>query len=75
MLKAVAADLGNVEESHETSRFLIFKARYGLNPVRLRVSVQSGASDATSRLEIQARGQDIWGVASRKTMDRLCAAF
>jgi hypothetical protein len=74
-LKTAAATLGKVQEAHETARFLILRARYGLNPVRLRVSVLSGPSGDTSQLEIQGRGQDIWGVASRKVIDRLCAAF
>src|SRR5437879_5371978 len=74
-LKSTAATLGKVEEAHDTSRFLVLKARYGLNPVRLRVNVLTGPSRGTSRLEIQGRGQDVWGVASRKVIDRLCAAF
>ena len=74
-LKSVAAGLGKIEETHEASRFVIFKARHGLNPVRLRVSVLSGPTENTSRLDIQGRGQDIWGVASRRVIDRLCAAF
>jgi hypothetical protein len=74
-LKTAAMSLGKIEEAQENSHFLILKARYGLNPVRLRVSVLSGPSAATSRLEIQGRGQDIWGVASRKVIDKLCAAL
>jgi hypothetical protein len=73
-LKGAAAELGKVEEAHEAARYLILKARYGLNSVRLRVAVQSGPSES-SRLDIQGRGQDIWGVASRKVIDHLCAAF
>jgi len=67
--------LGKIEEAQENSRFLVLKARYGLNPVRLRVSVLSGPSADTSRLDIHGRGQDIWGIASRKVIDRLCAAL
>jgi len=74
-LKGAAAGLGKVEEAHEAARYLILKARYGLNSVRLSVAVLSGPSEESSRLDIQGRGQDIWGVASRKVIDRLCAAF
>jgi hypothetical protein len=74
-LKTAATSLGKIEEAQENSRFLMLKARYGLNPVRLRVSVLSGPSAGTSRLDIQGRGQDVWGVASRKVIDRLCAAL
>lgn len=74
-LKTAARSLGKIEEAQENSRFLILKARYGLNPVRLRVSVLSGPSAETSQLDIQGRGQDVWGVASRRVIDRLCAAL
>lgn len=69
------ADLGKIEETHPESRYLVGKARYGLNPVRLRVAVLSGAAEGTAVLEIQGRGQDILGVASRKVIDRLVAAI
>lgn len=72
-LQAAAAAVGKVEEANDLSHYLIMKARYGLNPVRVRISVVSGAGENTSRLEIQGRGQDLWGVASRKVIDRLCA--
>lgn len=74
-VKAAADELGKVEEAHENSHYLLLKARYGLNPVRLRVAVLSGPTAQTSRLEIHGRGQDVWGVASRKVIDRLCAAI
>jgi len=74
-LKAAASSLGKVEETSENTRFLTVKARYGLNPVRLRVSVLSGASPETAILDVQGRGQDVWGVASRKVIDRLIASF
>ena len=74
-LRSVASTIGKVEEASDAARYLIFKTRYGLNPVRLRVSVLSGPTDSTARLDIQGRGQDVWGVASRKVIDKLCAAF
>lgn len=74
-LKEIAATLGRVEEVRETSRYLVLKARYGLNPVRLRISVASGPNSDTTVLDIQGRGQDVWGVASRKIIDRVIAGF
>jgi hypothetical protein len=74
-LQQVCGAVGKIEEQNEVSRSLVSKSRYGLNPVRLRIAVLSGSSPNTSVLEIQARGQDVWGVASRKTMDRIVAAF
>lgn len=64
-----------MEEFNEVSRSLVSRTRYGLNPVRLRIAVLSGVNPQTAVIEIQARGQDVWGVASRKAMDRLMAAF
>lgn len=69
------SSIGKVETASEGSRFLVMRARYGLNPVRLRITVLTSHAPETSLLEIQARGQDVWGVASRRISDRLCAAL
>lgn len=74
-LEAAASGMGKVEQANQDTRSLTVKSRYGLNPVRLRVSVLSGPLPETSVLDIQARGQDILGVASRKVIDRLVAAL
>jgi len=74
-LQEAFASIGKVEEANDTSKFLVGKARYGLNPVRLRISVLSGGAPDTSVLDIQGRGQDIMGGASRKVIDRLLAAL
>lgn len=73
-LQSAFASLGKVEEANPTTRYLVGRARYGLNPVRLRISVLSGA-EGTSVLDIQARGQDVWGVSSRKMIDTLLATI
>jgi hypothetical protein len=65
--------IGKVEEARRTTRTITGKARYGLNPVRYRVAVLSGLTPESAIIEIQGRGQDIWGVASRKVIDRLVA--
>ena len=74
-LLEVASSLGKVEETSEASKFLMLKMRYGMNPVRLRVSLLSGSDGRSSVVEIQARGQDVMGVASRKCIDKLCMAM
>jgi hypothetical protein len=74
-LKAAFATIGKIEESNESTRSLIGKASYGLNPVRMRVSVLSGPSGDSAVFDIQARGQDVWGKASRTVIDRLAAAL
>jgi hypothetical protein len=73
-LKRVCADIGKVKEVMADTRSLKMKARYGLNPVTLRASVLS-SNQGGSVIELEARGQDVWGVASRTVMDRLAAAF
>lgn len=74
-LTAAAADVGKIEESSDATRFLVMKARYGLNPVRLRISVLSADQPDAAVLEIQGRGQDVAGVASRKVIDKLVLAL
>lgn len=66
--------VGKVEESSPIAKFVIIKARYGLNPVRVRLAVTS-VDQEKSVVEMQARGQDVWGVASRTVMDRIIAAI
>jgi hypothetical protein len=74
-LQAAFSSIGSVEETSSLTRTLTGKARYGLNPVRLRISVLSGFSGESAVLDIQGRGQDVWGVASRKVIDRLVDAL
>ncbi|MBI1376625.1 MAG: hypothetical protein GC157_03960 [Frankiales bacterium] len=70
LLKA-AAGTGKVEESSDAARYVVCKARYGLNPVRVRISVLSSATGDSSVIEFGGRGQDVWGVASRKVIDSI----
>ena len=70
-LEIAAEAVGKVEESNRHASYLIIKARHGLNPVRIRCSVMSGGTDSSSVIEFSGRGQDIWGVASRKMIDAL----
>ena len=71
---AACEEVGKVEDSNSLTKFIIVKARYGLNPVRARITVTS-SGPKTSSVEMIARGQDIWGVASRTVMDRIIAAI
>ena len=67
--------VGKIEKADEGARSLSGKIRYGLNPVRLRITVLSSPNLNASVLDIQGRGQDVWGVASRKAIDKLLEAF
>ena len=72
---AAMASIGKVEESNPITRSLVGKARYGLNPVRLRITVLSGAQVGTAIIEIGGKGQDVWGAAPRKVIDKLLATI
>jgi hypothetical protein len=72
---AAAANVGKIKETSPTTRSLRLKARYGLNPVNLRVAVLSGPTPDTSVLEFAGRGQDVIGVASRNVIDRVIQAL
>jgi hypothetical protein len=69
-IQAAVASVGKVEDANPTTRSLVGKVRYGLNPVRVRISVLSGPADGTSVVEIGGKGQDIWGAAARKATDK-----
>ena len=69
------ASIGKVEQASEVTGSLVGKARYGLNPVRLRVSVRTGSVPGTAIIEVGGVGQDVWGAASRKIADRFVAAL
>ena len=72
---AAMASIGKVKEANPTTRSLVGKARYGLEPVRLRIAILSGAQPGTAVIEIGGKGQDVWGTAPRKVIDRLLAAI
>jgi hypothetical protein len=74
-VRAAMESIGKVEEANPTTRSIVGKARHGLNPVRLRISVLLGAQAGTAVIEIGGKGQDVWGAAPRKVIDRLIAAI
>lgn len=71
----VMAQVGKVESTSEISRSLVGKARYGLNPVRVRISVMGGTDPSSSVVEFSGKGQDVWGAAPRKVIDRIVDAL
>lgn len=72
-LRAALADIGTLEDEQPSIGALTGKIRYGANPVRVRASVMSAPAEGSSVVTFDARGQDIFGVASRKVVDRLLA--
>ncbi len=73
-LLIAGAEVGTLEEYNDLARYVVIKARYGLNPVRVRASIV-GLTDNTCKLTIQGRGQDVWGTASKKVMERIVTAI
>lgn len=74
-IQAAVASVGKLEDVNATTRSLVGKVRYGLNPVRVRISVISGPSPGTSVVEIGSKGQDVWGAAARKGADKIVSAI
>ena len=74
-LVSAAASIGKIQSRNDSARYIVLKARYGLNPVTMRCAVMTNASGAGAVIEFSGRGQDVWGVASRKIIDRLIEAL
>jgi hypothetical protein len=74
-LVGAAEGIGKIQSRNDSARYIVLKARYGLNPVTMRSAVMSNASGDGSVIEFSGRGQDVWGVASRKIIDRLIEAL
>jgi hypothetical protein len=74
-LVSAAEGIGKIQSRSDTARYLVLKARYGLNPVTMRCAVLSNPSGKGAVIEFSGRGQDVLGVASRKIIDRLIEAL
>jgi hypothetical protein len=74
-VQAAVASVGKVKDANPTTRSLVGKVRYGLNPVRVRIAVLNGVAEGTSVVEIGGKGQDVWGAAARKATDKILAAL
>ena len=71
---ANAADtIGKILEENETMGTLTVRTRYGLQAVKLRISVVPDAHG--TRIAIGAFGDDIWGGGARKGTDKLLRAL
>ena len=66
--------IGKVVEISKQTLTITAKVRYGLQSVRLRVSVLSQGDDR-SLIQVQGFGDDIWGGGARKGTDKLLRAL
>ncbi len=73
-VKRAFSSIGSVLEASPLTRTVMGRTRYGLQAVRLRVSVHA-VDDGTSRIDIQGFGDDIWGGGARKGADKLIRAL
>lgn len=71
-LEAMQA-IGRVTESGQTTKTVVGTTRYGLQRVKLRVSVLP--RDGGSVIQIGGAGDDVWGAAARRATDKLIQAL
>lgn len=65
---------GKLLESSDVTRTVTGRVRYGLQRIKLRVSVHDHG-DGTSVLHVHAFGDDVWGGGARKGTDKLLQAL
>lgn len=70
-VRTVVAQAGKLEQANLSAHSMTGTVRYGLNRVRLHVSVSSGVSAGSATLAIDAHDRDARGVASQIVIDRL----
>ena len=68
-----AEAVGKVREWNETMGTLTVRTRYGLQAIKLRISVVP--DDHGTRIVIGAFGDDIWGGGARKGTDKFLRAL
>jgi hypothetical protein len=73
-LERAFSSIGKVVEISKLTMSVTGKTRYGLQSVKLRVSVLD-QGDNKSLIQIQGFGDDIWGGGARKGTDKLIRAL
>jgi hypothetical protein len=73
-LERAFGTIGRVVEVSIATGTIIGRCRYGLQSVKLRVSVID-QGDGRSLIEIGAAADDVWGAGARKGTDKLVAAL
>jgi uncharacterized phosphosugar-binding protein len=71
-IQEIGKDIGSVKDVNPSDGTLMINSRYGLNPVKVSVSINAKNS-ITSTIELSGRGQDIWGSAAKRVVDRIVA--
>lgn len=73
-LERAFSSIGKVVEVSKLTASITGRTRYGLQSVKLRVSVLS-LGTGRSTIQIQGSGNDIWGAGARKGTDKLIRAL
>jgi hypothetical protein len=74
MAKAAMERVGRVKETDQPAGFLRGSGRYGLQKVRLKVTV-SADGEGGSSVVIRAQGDDVWSAGAKKVIQRLAEAI
>jgi hypothetical protein len=71
--KSAVEATGKVTEEDQSAGFLRSSARYGLQKVRVKLTVvQAGHASA---IHIRAQGDDVWAKGAKKVIERLTQAI
>jgi hypothetical protein len=73
-LERAFSSIGKVVEVSKLTASVTGKTRYGLQSVKLRISVLDQGTER-STIQIQGFGDDIWGAGARKGTDKLIRAL
>lgn len=72
-LRRALETVGKVQEADPESFFLRGSTRFGLQKVRLKISI--ARSDQGSTVSINALADDVWGMGAKKGIERLIRAL
>lgn len=67
------AQCGKVIEEHPVTSSLVVRTRYGLQRIKLRVTLHP--KDNGTTVQIRGAGDDIWGAGARKGSDKFIKAL
>ena len=69
-IQEIGNEIGSVIDVNPSDGTLMINSRYGLNPVKVSVSIKAKNSTA-STIKLFGHGQDIWGSAAKRVIDRI----
>jgi len=73
LVKEAGSNIGKIKESDSNLNILTIKTRYGLQGVKLRVSLEP--KDNGTIVYVSGFGADVWGGGAKKGTDKLFSAM